>query len=354
VNAGLLAACLLLFAPRLGAEYRVEAPRCERALEPMGFDTAAPRLSWRVASDERGQRQTAWQIQAASSPELLAKDAPDLWDSGRVESDDTTLLPYAGQALASSQVVHWRVRSWDRDGHPSAWSTPARWTMGLLEEKDWGAARWITAAGPERLENTLLRREFAVRPGLRRALAHVSGLGHYELFLNGAKAGADVLSPGWTDYADTVLYDTRDVTTLLRKGANAVGISLGNGMLHVERPEGRFAKFKGSFGPQRAILQLRLEYADGMAETLESNETWKTHPGPITFSSIYGGEDFDARRVPAGWNRPGFADAGWMPAALYAGEGGALRGMTRASEPVAPIETRAVGARRQIASGAEL
>ncbi len=354
MNKRLLAACLLLLASRLGAEYRVEAPRCELATDPFGVDVAAPRLSWRVASGERGQRQTAWQIQAASTPALLSEDRPDLWDSGRVESDATTLLPYAGRPLASSQIVHWRVRSWDRAGRPSSWSEPARWTMGLLDPKEWGGAHWITAAGSERLENTLMRREFTVRPGLRRALAHVSGLGHYELLLNGAKAGADVLSPGWTDYADTVLYDTRDVTALLREGANAAGLSLGNGMLHVERPEGRFAKFKGSFGPQRAIAQLRLEYVDGSVDTLVSDETWKTHPGPITFSSIYGGEDFDARRLPAGWDRPGFVDDGWMPAALYAGETGALRGMSRAAEPVAPIETRAVAHRRELAPGAEL
>ncbi len=354
MNTRLLAACLLLDAPRLGAEYRVEAPRCELAADPLGVDTTAPRLSWRISSDERGQRQTAWQVQAASSPELLAKDAPDLWDSGRVESDDTTLLPYAGRALSSSEVVHWRVRSWDRDGHPSAWSASTRWTMGLLGQKDWGAARWITDAGSERLENTLMRREFTVRPGLRRALVHVSGLGHYELFLNGAKAGVDVLSPGWTDYRDTVLYDTRDVTALLREGANAAGLSLGNGMLHVERPEGRFAKFKGSFGPQRAILRLRLEYADGGVDTLVSDEAWKTHPGPITFSSIYGGEDFDARRIPAGWDRPGFSDVGWTPAAFYTGESGTLRGMTRAPEPVAPIETRPVASRRELKPGVEL
>ena len=354
MNIRLLAAVLLLVAPRLGAEYRVEAPRCELASDPLGVDVAAPRLSWRVVSDEPGQRQTAWQIQAASTPELLAADKADLWDSGRMESDDTTLLPYAGRALVSSQAVFWRVRSWDREGRPSAWSEPARWTMGLLDAKDWGSARWITAAGSERLENTLLRREFTVKPGLRRALAHVSGLGHYELFFNGEKAGADVLSPGWTDYADTVLYDTRDVTALLREGANAAGLALGNGMLHVVRPEGRFAKFKGSFGPQRAIVQLRLEYADGTVETVVSDETWKTHPGPITFSSIYGGEDFDARRIAAGWSSPGFAGTGWAPAALYAGEGGVLRGMSRTAEPVAPIETRAVAARRELAPGVEL
>ena len=348
-----LALLLLALAPRLDAAYAVVRPACELAVDPLGVDVAHPRLSWQLASDERGQRQTAWQVLVASSAEELAAGRGDLWDSGQVGDDRSTLVPYAGRELASSQRVFWKARSWDRDGRPSAWSKPASWTMGLLAAEAWGA-KWITAAGPAREENTLLRREFTVRPGLRRALVHVSGLGHYELFFNGAKAGADLLSPGWTDYADTVLYDTRDVTALLREGANAAGLSLGNGMLHVERPEGRFAKFKGSFGPQRAILHLRLEYADGAVETVATDEAWKTHAGPITFSSIYGGEDFDARLVAAGWDRPGFADSGWTPAAVFSGGSGVLRGQSHAAEPVAAIETRPVATTREPGPGVVL
>ncbi|MDQ5978058.1 MAG: alpha-L-rhamnosidase, partial [Verrucomicrobiota bacterium] len=307
-----LGAALLLASP-LSAAYTVTALKCEHALNPLGVDATQPRLSWQVASDETGQRQTAWQILVAGSAEALAADQGDLWDSGKIEGDRTTFVPYAGKALASSQQVFWKVRSWDRAGEASAWSEPATWTMGLVgatprttydgaQTTDqvatvWGA-KWITAAGEARLENTLLRREFTVKPGLRRALAHVTGLGQYEVFFNGAKAGRDVLSPGWTDYKDTILYDTKDVTEFLYEGPNAVGLALGNGMLHVVRPEGRFAKFVGSFGPQRAILHLRLEYADGSVETVVTDETWKTHAGPVTFSSIYGGEDFDARLVP--------------------------------------------------------
>ncbi len=345
---------LLVAVPGLHAAFVVEGLSCEQAVNPLGVDVAHPRLSWRVTADENGQSQSAWQVLVASSPDALAAGKGDLWDSGRVPGDRTVLVPYAGAALASSQKVHWRIRAWDREGRPSDWSAPATWTMGLLGSEDWGGARWVTAPGPDRLENTLLRREFAVRPGLRRALVHVSGLGHYELFLNGAKAGTDLLSPGWTDYKDTILYDTRDVTALLRPGANAAGLSLGNGMLHVVRPEGRFAKFKGSFGPQRAILHLRLEYADGSVETVTTDETWKTHPGPITFSSIYGGEDFDARLVQAGWDRPGFANTGWTPAVFFAGESGVLRGQSHAPEPVRVIETRQVVATRELAPGTVL
>lgn len=329
---------------------RVTSLKCEYTVEPLGVDVARPRISWRVESETRGQRQTAWQVLVASSAEALAADRGDLWDSGKAAGDQTTLVPYAGRALASSQQVFWKIRSWDREGQPTAWSAPARWTMGLLAPADW-RAEWITSA--ERVENLLLRRDFTVKPGLRRALAHVSGLGQYELFLNGEKAGADVLAPGWTDYKDTVLYDTRDITALLREGPNAAGLSLGNGMLHVVRLPGRFAKFVGSFGPQRAIMHLRLEYADGTVETVGTDRTWQAQAGPITFSSIYGGEDFDARRVPAGWNRPGFA-GNWSPAAVFAGASGVLRGQSGAAEPVAPIETRPVAAVRELAPGVVL
>lgn len=349
-----LFALLALAAPALVAGYVVEALRCEATVDPLGVDAVTPRLSWRVASDEPGQRQTAWRVLVASSPEVLAEERADLWDSGRVEGDRTTYVPYGGRALAASERVYWTVRSWDRDGRPSAWSRPASWTAGLAGEADWAGARWITAAGEERLENTLLRRDFTVRPGLRRALAHVTGLGHYELFLNGTKSGEDVLSPGWTDYADTVLYDTRDVTALLREGSNAIGLALGNGMLHVVRPEGRFAKFKGSYGAQRAILQLRLDYEDGSVEILVTDERWKTRAGPVTFSSIYGGEDYDARLAAKGWAAAGHDETGWTPAALHTGPSGALRGASYAAEPVAPIETRAVAAQRQLDGGAML
>lgn len=343
----LLAAALPLAA---ATTLRVTGLEADGAVDPLGVDAPRPALAWRVASEERGQRQTAWQVRVATSVAKLAAGQADVWDSGRMDGDLTTVA-YGGPALASSQQVFWQVRAWDARGEATAWSEPAAWTTGLLTAADW-RAKWITS--PERVENLLLRREFTVRPGLRRALAHVSGLGQYELFLNGTKAGADVLSPGWTNYRKTVLYDTRDVTALLREGPNAVGLSLGNGMLHVVRPPGRFAKFLGSFGPQRAILHLRLEYADGTVETVATDETWQTRSGPITFSSIYGGEDYDARLEPAGWKLPGFKAADLAPAVPFTGEMGALRGHSAAAEPVGPIETRGVTAVRELAPGVVL
>ncbi len=305
------------------------------------MDVAHPRLFWKLEGTGRAQRQTAWRIFAASAPELLDKDKADLWDSGKVKSDETIHVLYGGRPLKSSQQVFWKVRVWDQDGRASKWSQRAAWTMGMLADTDW-KAKWIGAA--DALEGSksngsgtlLLRREFPVRAGLKRAVIHVCGLGQYELFLNGAKAGEDLLSPGWTKYDKTCLYETREVTPLLKPGANAIGLFLGNGMYNVQG--GRYIKFKGSFGPPKAIAQLVLEYQDGAAELLCTDEGWRTAPGPITFSCVYGGEDYDARLEQRGWDRAGFAGAGWAPAKVVQGPGGQLRGLSCAAPPIRAFE----------------
>lgn len=344
-----------------GADAGAVAPadlRCEYAVDPLGIDVPAPRLFWRVESAERGQRQSAWQVLVASSPQALAQNRGDLWDSGRVASDATIQVPYAGAPLASSQVVFWKVRVWDRDGKASAWSAPANWTMGLLAPVDppapagVGAAGWkgIWIAAPGATETLLLRREFDMRPGLRRAIVHVCGLGQYELTLNGAKVGADLLAPGWTDFDKTTLYDTHDVTAMLREGRNAAGLFLGNGMYSVVRRD-RFSKFTGSHGPLRAILHLRLEYADGSCEFVGTDRAWRAHAGPITFGSIYGGEDYDARLEPAGWDRPGFDDREWTHAVPVILLGNTLRGHSAGAEPLRAIEVRQPLAARALPNG---
>ena len=322
--------------------------RCEYAVNPLGADVASPRVFWIVESKERGQKQTAYQILVASSSEKLAKDRGDLWDSGKVASDETIQIPYAGQPLKSSQQVFWKVRAWGVEGKVSAWSKPATWTMGLLNPEDWHA-KWI--AEPTNSETLLLRRDFVVKPRLKRALVNVCGLGQYEMSLNGQKAGDDFLSPGWTDYRKTCLYDTRDVTPLLREGKNAIGLFLGNGMYNVERVTNRFTKFKGSFGPLKAIAQIRLEYADGTTEIIGTDGQWRAAPGPITFCSIYGGEDFDARLVQRGWNEPDFDDSQWQVAQVVDSPGGELKGLSCAAPPIREFQIHRAVAIHKLADG---
>ena len=330
-----------------GSDLHVGGLKCELSMDPLGIDVAQPRLSWILDSAERGQRQTAWQVIVASSADSLGLGKGDLWDSGKIPSDQASDLRYAGRPLESSQQVFWKARAWDREGGVTPWSAVATWTMGLLAAPDW-KADWITA--PAGSQSVLLRHEFTVRAGLRRALAHVCGLGQYELSLNGSKAGADLLSPGWTLYDKTTLYDTRDVTALLHEGANAAGLLLGNGMYDVES-RGRYVKFTGVFGPLRAILHLRLEYGDGTVDVVGTDESWRFKPGPITAGNAYAGEDFDARREPGGWSRAGFDDRNWLPAVKYGVAGASLRGHSESGEPLRVIESRAPVSRWTLPDG---
>jgi hypothetical protein len=308
--------------------------RCDYAVSPLNVDSAKPRLFWKLESTQRGQQQTAYQILVASSEKLLSANKGDLWDSGKVASDETIQISYGGAALKSSQQVFWKVRSWDANGKVSAWSKPATWTMGVLAEEDW-QAKWIAA--PTEHPTLLLRRELLVKRGLTRALATVCGLGEYELTVNGAKAGNDLFASGWTKFDKTCLYDTLDLTSVLKPGKNAVGLLLGNGMYNVTA--GRYTKFTGTFGPLKALAQIRLEYADGSVEIIGTDEHWRVAPGPITFSSIYGGEDFDARLVQRGWDKANFDDSQWTPAQIVSGPGGTLRGLSAAAPPVREIAT---------------
>jgi len=352
-GAGRAALALVLFFCMTTAAFAattVADLRCDYAVNPLGVDSANPRLFWKLESGARGQRQTAYQILAASSEKNLARGTGDLWDSGKVNSEETIQIPYTGAALKSSQQVFWKVRAWDKDGKISAWSKPATWTIGVLNDADW-QAKWIGAVDTN-IPSLLLRREFTVKPGLKRAIVNICGLGQYELTLNGKMAGDDFLSPGWSKYDKTCLYDTRDITADLKKGKNAAGIELGNGMYNL--PAARF-KPPGyqpySFGPLKVIGQIRLEYADGVIETVGTDENWHGAPGPITSCSIYSGEDFDARLVQPGWNKVNFDDSKWPPAIVVNGPGGELRGLSCAAPPIRSFEIHRPGWARTITNG---
>jgi len=353
---------LAMFAltPAARATLEPAALRCDYAVDPLGVDSAPPRLFWQVTSLQRGQRQTAYEIIAADSVAALEAAAQGLaphfpgWDSGRVASGQTTGIPFAGGPLKSNQQWFWKVRVWDTANERSAWSPTATFTMGILSAADW-QAKWIAAAGSQtNLPSTLLRREWTVKPGLQRALINVCGLGQYVLTVNGQKIGDDWLSPGWSKYDRTCLYDTRDITASLRPGPNALGLLLGNGMYNVRPSLGRYTKFTGTFGPQKAIALLRLEYADGTVEILGTDANWRVVPGPITLSSIYGGEDFDARLARRGWDLPGYDDTQWPAAIEVAGPGGELKGLSCAAPAIRAFEVHQPVAITRLANGVEV
>ena len=307
-------------------------------VNPIGIDREPLRLSWELRSTVPGAHdlmQSSYRILVASSAEELAMNRGSLWDSGRVQSGQRLYVTYGGQPLYSYQSCYWKVRIWDQAGRVSAWSASAKWTMAILRPDEW-KARWIAAEPdgqlqPQARENQgqwadsapplpIFRKEFRVTGPVKSAIVVVSGLGDYELHLNGGNVTDTLLNPGWTNYRKAVLYNTFDVTRRLRPGTNAFGVLLGNGMYNVPGIHGHYTKFVGSFGQPKLILQMHIEYRDGTEAILTSDSSWRTALGPITFSSIYGGENYDARRVQNGWDQPIFVThVDWRPALEVAG-----------------------------------
>jgi alpha-L-rhamnosidase len=170
----------------------------------------------------------------------------------------------------------------------------------------------------------IFRHQFSISAKVAKATLYISGLGQFEAHINGINVTNDVLTPGWTDYRKRVFYDTYDVTNLIGKGQNAIGVMLGNGMYNVQQTPGRYTKFTGSMGQPKLILQLLLRFADGSQQTILSDGKWKTASGPITFSSIYGGEDYDARLEQPDWDKPHFDASGWSNVEVVQGPAGKL------------------------------
>ncbi len=514
LSAGLLLAVTgaLPSAGAPGAGIRAQRLRCEYLANPLGLDERVPRLSWQLGGATRGERQTAYQLLAASDAKLLQAGKADLWDSGRVTSDQSQHVVYAGRPLGSAQRVHWRVRVWDRSGAPSAFSETAWFETGL-DAGDWKAAwigypgngpaakvasldgaKWVwfpegnpvqsAAAGKRYFRKTLsldrkpkratfwmavdndaqlwangaqagsangwpsaqpsdildklvggantfavvannategpaalmgrlviefesgpelvqdidaswkassrdmvgwekpgfndaswpatkvlgalgiapwgkvaigshgnagpsphLRKQFQLTRGIRSARAYVSALGLYELHLNGKRIGDEVLAPGWTDYTKRVQYQTYDVTSDLRRGANVVGAVLADGW------------YAGSLGPDlarnhfgpspaRLKLQIQVRYEDGGAETITTDRSWLGSNGPILESDLYAGETYDARRELPEWTNPDLVQPTnvWQAVQLFADQNPQLSGLTsppiRVTREIAPVAVR--------------
>lgn len=324
--------------------------RCEYLENPQAVDVLNPRLSWvNIAKDgERGQTQTAWEIRVAGTKEKLLSDKADLWNSGKVFSNQSFNVLYSGKQLSSRQNCWWQVRTWDKNGKVSEWSQPAFWCMGILNDNEW-KAKWIGApwqgeeplpdppaafggkAQQERLwppPAPMLRKEFTVNKQVVESRAYVTGLGYFEFYVNGEKVSNDVLVPNQTNYGKRpglmsnaiaiednfreyrVMYLCYDITNLLKQGDNAMGALLGNGFYNAP------SRWTESYGTPRFICQVYIKYTDGTEDVLLSDESWKAAKSPIVMDLIYDGEQYDARMEQPGWHKSGFDDSGWEQAAL--------------------------------------
>ncbi len=353
---------------------------CEYLQNPMVVDVLEPRLSWinTAAGKERGQFQTAWEIRVASTREKLLAGSADLWNSGKVGSDQSVNIIYEGKPLTSRQDCWWQVRVWDNKGKASKWSDPGFWSMGLLKSGDW-KAKWIgapwqdelplpkplspkrTGSKPDKLPPPapLLRKTFTINKAVASARAYVTGLGFFELYFNGEKVSDDVLAPNISLYDRRndlgpigimirnnfreyrVLYLSYDVKEFLKTGENVVGALLGNGFYN---PASYWCE---GYGTPRFLGQIYITYTDGTEQLIVSDLSWKASKSPVVSDLIYDGEHYDARLEQPGWNAPGFNDSKWENVVIRKTPEGKLKAQMsptdRVMESLSPVKIEPLG-----------
>lgn len=309
---------LLLSGTLCFSQIKVTQLLCENRVNPIGIDILKPQFSWQITSDKRSVMQAAYEIRVAGTSSSLTKGRKLQWTSGKIKTDQSVHVYYAGTSLQSGNKYFWQVRVWDNDGKASVWSDPAFFQMALPDKNGlppgqagW-KAKWIE---PGYREDTVMRpspmfrKQFASDKKIVSATAYITAHGLYEAFINGKRVGDAWLTPGWTSYNKRLQYQVYDVSDLLKKGANAIGVTLGSGWY---RGSLAWQGNKNIYGKDIALLfQLSITYSDGSKEAIISDDSWKSTTGAIRYAEIYNGETMDARMEKTGWSSPGYDDADW-------------------------------------------
>lgn len=319
----------------VSAQLQVASALCENKINPLGVSVSDVHFSWQLTSKENSQLQKSYQVVVSSTKEQLLAGVYDVWNSGVKESRQSIFVAYNGRHLKPGEKYFWSVKVWDNNNKPSVWSVPGYFITGLEKTSDWSNAQWIgyeelpnsmrVAPGAENAASVgdklkkraivpLFRKKFSADKNIKQALVFISGLGQYELSLNGTKTGDNFLAPGWTYYDKKCFYNVYDVTKELINGNNAIGVTVGNGFYYINRE--RYIKMVTGFGFPKMICKIKISYTDGTEKNIVSDKSWKTAPSPVTFTSIYGGEDYDAQLEQKDWNEPAFDDTKWKMALI--------------------------------------
>ncbi|MEN8193836.1 MAG: family 78 glycoside hydrolase catalytic domain [Bacteroidota bacterium] len=332
----------ILFSCSINKKVEVVDLKCEYLENPLGIDIKAPRLSWRLKTDEYNIKQKAYRILVSTTQVNLENNIGDLWDSDTVFSDRSTQIEYDGIELLSRQKGYWKVQVWDQNNLASSWSEISSWEMALLNKSEWKAS-WIGKEENHKVKAgqknpaPYFRKNIVVENNIRSARVYISGLGYYELYINGEKVGDHLLSPNQTNYdkrqfnsfengkianmSTRVLYETYDISKYLEKGENKVEVVLGNGWYYqTERSE----YLPLYFDTPRFIAQFEIEETDGKKQIVISDKSWKIGNGPIVDNNLYHGEIYDAR-LEEEWHHNDFDDSKWKNAKLVRAPEGELR-----------------------------
>jgi len=365
---------LLLFSCTERSNIKPVRLTCENRVNPPVIDAATPRLSWinEVISDNiRGACQHAYRICIASTKDKLLRGEADIWDSDKVTSSDSYLIPYAGAKLLSGKDYWWRVQVWDNRDIASPWSAPACWSMGLLSPDEW-QAKWIGAPwrseapmkvishlsaeflnrqvhdGFPHFPAPLFRKSFQIKDHVVSAKAFVTGLGFFEFYLNGQKIGDDCLCPSISNYTVRddiqhdqlllsiannfrgyrVMYLSYDITDKLQKKKNVAGLILGDGFYDCT------SRWVASFGSPRLLCQIEITYKDGSKDLICSDDTWKVKASPIVRNGIFDGEIYDANLETEEWASVSCDDTGWENAVIRHAPTGVLTAHTAPTDKV--------------------
>jgi len=318
----------------------------DELVSPLGIDSETPMLSYKIISDTEGFVQSAYQILAATSIELLNEKEADCLNTGKVISNQSVFIPYSGTPLASGQKFYWTVKVWDENGVVSNYSEAGDAEMGLLRSFDW-VGKWLSYPAPsygqwhnlQAKPAPYFRKEFTIDKKLDRARVYISGLGYNLLYINGQKSGDMVLDPPVTSYDSRALYTTHDITSMLKEGNNAIGICLGTGWYNPHTDE----VWDFIDAPWRAqpkvLAQIHLIYNDGSEKIIATDISWKvTDKGPIRFDGLRNGEFYDANMEIDGWNKVGYDDSEWSNIDLVPPPGGILSSNTAPCRVVGQVK----------------
>jgi len=295
---------------------RVKDLKCEYRTNPLGIDNTMPRFGWKLIDEnnERGQKQTAYQILVSSNIEGLKNDKGDVWDSGKLKADKSVNIEFSGKPLESGKQYFWKVKIWDANSLESSWSEVAKFSMGLLNPEDW-KAEWIYKKDQNKKDHNWYRKNFTLERTPQSAFIHVASFGYHELYVNGKKVGDEVMNPVNSFMKKRLPYLTYNIKDYLVEGDNVIGIWHAAGWA-------RWGRIKAYFDPPfvfKAQANINMGY-DNI--TLVSDGAWKCKKSYSAYHSSwdildFGGEIIDERLREDDWNTAEYNDSAWANAVVF-------------------------------------